>query len=244
MDTEQDSFALSSLGEALAGLSGKVEAQDARPLAAALVERMKVEQDSLAFSQLGLALAGLSGKLAAKDVQPLAAALVERMETEQDSFARSSLGLALAGLSGKLEAQDAGPLAAALAEAMKTRNSLDEVPRMATAWVTLERVAYAKLDLQKRIQAYIDFLRLPLVVGDARKALLDGLDQLAGEKFGGDLWRSWTGRLNRTKASRCGSTWVVPETASQDWAVTSAGVSAGLLSERQATATDQSLSNQ
>jgi len=38
-------------------------------------------------------------------------------------------------------------------------------------------------------QAYVDLLRLPLVVGDARKALLEGLDQIIGERFEGDLWR-------------------------------------------------------
>jgi hypothetical protein len=63
MESEQDYFALSRLGEALTGLNGKLEAKDVQPLAAALVKRMESEQDYSAVSALGTALAGLSGKL-------------------------------------------------------------------------------------------------------------------------------------------------------------------------------------
>jgi hypothetical protein len=203
METEQDS-ALSRLGQALAGLSGKIEAKDIQPLAAALVKRMETEQASYALSLLGQALAGLSGKLEAKDVQPGAAALVKRMETEQASDALSSLGEALAGLSGKLDAKDVQPLVVVLEEATKTRNDFEVIPGMAAAWVTLEPIAHGKLDDRKRVQAYVDLLRLPLVVGYARKALLDGLDQLTGEKFGGDLWRfvDWATESDEGKALR------------------------------------------
>ncbi len=204
MEREQRSDFLSKLGEVLAGLSGKLEAKDVQLLAAALVKRMESEQDSYALSLLGKALAGLSGKLVAKDVQPGAAALIKRMESEQDRYALSRLGEVLAGLSGKLETKGAQPLAAALEEAMRSRNNFAAVPRMAAAWVTFERIAYGKLDDRKRVQAYIDLLRLPLVVGDARKALLDGLDQLAGEKFEGDLWRfvDWATESERGQALR------------------------------------------
>jgi hypothetical protein len=75
---------------------------------------------------------------------------------------------------------------------------------LTSQWVALERAANTHLDLQKRIQAYIDLLRLPLMVGDARKALLDGLEQLTGEKFEGDLWRfvDWATESNRGQALR------------------------------------------
>lgn len=126
------------------------------------------------------------------------------MESERDSSALSLLGEALAGLSGKLEATGAQPGAAALEEAMRTRNDFEAVPGTAAAWVTLEPIAYRKLDDQKRVQAYVDLLRLPLVVGDARKALLDGLEQIAGEKFEGDLWRfmDWATESEEGKALR------------------------------------------
>jgi hypothetical protein len=44
----------------------------------------------------------------------------------------------------------------------------------------------------------------PLLVGDARKALLDGIDRISGEKFEGDLWRfvDWATVSDRGKALR------------------------------------------
>jgi len=206
MKTEHDTDALFSLGETLAGLSGKLEAKDAQAFAVALVERMKTEHDSDALDSLHEALTWLSGWIEAKDVQPRATALAKRMEREQDGLVLSMLGKALAGLGRKLEAQDLQRAATALGEAMKTseRVSFAQLSRMATAWVMLERVAYTDLSLQKRVQAYVDLLRLPLVVGGARKALLDGLEQLTGEKFEGDLWRfvDWATESDKGKALR------------------------------------------
>jgi hypothetical protein len=43
--------------------------------------------------------------------------------------------------------------------------------------------------MQQRVQGYVDLLQLPLMVGDARKALLAGLEELTGQKFEGDVWR-------------------------------------------------------
>jgi hypothetical protein len=137
---------------------------------------------------VGAALAALSVKLDARDVEPGAVALVKRMEAEQNAFALWGLGGALAVLSEKLDARDVKRGAAALAHAIKNANGLD-LERLTVAWRDLEHVAYADLDLQKRIQAYVDLLRLPLVVEDPRKALLDGLEKLTGEEFEGDLWR-------------------------------------------------------
>ena len=136
---------------------------------------------------LSEALAGLGGKLEAKDVQALAATLVIRMKTEQDSNALSELGRALASLSGKLEAKDVQPGAAALAARMQTEHL--DLDSLATAWVSLEKVANAKHDIQQRVQVYVELLQLPLMVGAARKALLAGLEEMIGEKLDGDVWR-------------------------------------------------------
>jgi hypothetical protein len=198
----QDSNVLVDLGETVNNLTSKLDAKDVQPLVAALVERLKVEQNSDAVSELGLALAGLSSKLDAQNVKPVVATLVERIKVDQGTKALSALGLALAGLSSNLGAKDAQPSAAALKASMKTRNDLEDIPRMVKAWVPLEQVAYANLDPRTRIQTYVDLLGLPLVVGDARKALLDGLDQLTGEAFEGDLWRfvDWATESDEGKA--------------------------------------------
>lgn len=129
---------------------------------------METEQESDALWSLGQALAGLSGKLEAKAAQPLAAALLKRMETEQESDALSRLGEALARLSGRLDAKGAQPLVAMVAEATKTRNDFEAVPGMAAAWVTLEPIAYGKLDDRKRVQAYVDLL--PPALGGGRRS--------------------------------------------------------------------------
>ena len=56
-------------------------------------------------------------------------------------------------------------------------------------WVRFEAVADRDMDVQKRIQKYVDLLALPLVVEENRKSLLDGLEPLTGATFDGDLWR-------------------------------------------------------
>ena len=192
MKAEIDPYSLSLSGWILAGLSGKLDRGDVRPGAAALVERMKAETHSIPLSLLGETLAGLSEKLDSGDLIPGAAALVDRMKTETDSDRLSSLGKALAGLSGKLGSGAVQPGAAALVERMKTETDSDRLSSLGEALAALSKKAASSTspaDSPVSIADYVELLRQPFMVGEARKTLLDGLGKITHQDFHGDLWQ-------------------------------------------------------
>jgi hypothetical protein len=208
MKTEADSYSLGPLGSALGSISPKLERQDVAPLAVALVERMKTEHDSVALRSLSLALGSISPKLERQDVAPLAVALVERMKTEKETYTLADLGSALDSLSAGVQG---GGSIDHLFEKLAVR-SIRECNEYMVAGLAKGMVALRPglpnpitLSIYHRPvrieQVYLDLLKSPFVVGEARANLLEGLEQATGQKFNGDLW-SFVDWATRTDAGR------------------------------------------
>jgi hypothetical protein len=132
-------------------------------------------------------------------VEPATAALVERMKGAKALDSLLALGKALSAIESHVRPQEAQQGLKLLSPtSQKTLWDAD----CAAAWVRLEQVADRDLDAGKRIQKYVDLLAVPLVVGEARTPLLEGLETLTGAKFEGDLWKfvDWATTTDRGKA--------------------------------------------
>jgi hypothetical protein len=184
---EKGPGAIANLGAALELVSERVVYRDVQAASAALVERMKTETDMESLVCLAEVLRSLSGRLMPRDIQAAVATLVGRVKTEENSGSRTKLSEALAGFSDYLRPEDARISLANLSKLAQV-----EVPgkNQAVAWTRLEAVAHREMGVPKRMQEYVDLLGSPLVVGEAREALLGGMEGLAGPnvKFDGDLW--------------------------------------------------------
>jgi hypothetical protein len=161
---------------------------------------MKTEIDGGSLVSLGHALAALSPKLEGKDVVPGAEAIVARMKTEKDNLSLASLGEALGSLFSK-GGNTAMLIPAVNAVIVATKTEWDPM--------SLRGLTHALTGLAPRLtspillpiyghpvttaQVYADLLKQPMVVGDARSVLMDGLEQTTGTKFGNNIWQfvSW-----------------------------------------------------
>ena len=81
------------------------------------------------------------------------------------------------------------PWAVSLVERMKKETYGEAANSLGVAFARLEPTANSNMLLRDRIQQYIELLKLPLVVGEGRKALLSSLEKLTHEKFDGNIWR-------------------------------------------------------
>jgi hypothetical protein len=124
------------------------------------------------------------------------------METEQDSRTLESLGKALAALSAKLEPKDVQPGVAALLRFLEDANEHQET--LVHVWLELEWVAKYGDPVRENFDRYVKVHQFPLMIGRQRRAVLDGLEKLTGEKFEGDLWRfvNWATPSGDTKPRR------------------------------------------
>jgi len=208
MKTETDSSSLAVLGRALGSLSGKLERQDVAPGVAALVARMKTETDVSSLASLGGALGSLSGKLERQDVAPAAAALVARMRTETGILSLASLGKVLGSLSAGLNNKiNLIPAFEALVTRAGHESFVDFLTPLTEDLVTLGPALPNPVSLSiyphpvRVEQVYVDLLKSPFIVGDARAELLKGLEQATGQTFSGDIW-SFVAWATETDAGR------------------------------------------
>jgi hypothetical protein len=201
-----DSDVLVGLGLALGSLSAKLERRDVAPGAAELVASMRTERDSRVIPSLGWALSSLSARLKRQDVVPGIALLVARIKTEADGQALASLTWALTLLGGRLERQDAVLVFGKIAKA--TGGSNQFIPSALTSGLIAlgpelpNPVRLSVYPHPVRIeQVYVDLLKSPFMVGEARAELLKGLEQATGQKFSGNLW-SFVDWATETDAGR------------------------------------------
>ncbi len=208
MTTEADSDNLANLGWALGSFRTRLERQHIARAAAVLVARMKTEKDTDSLMNLGWTLGSLSTKLEGQDVAHGAAVLAARMKTETNPVALDRLKQTLASISMRLKIERGGVPAF---EELVT-NTVRASDRNELNWFTRELV-----DLRATLpnpvslsiyphpvrieQVYVDLLKSPLLVGDARAELLKGLEKAAGQTFSGDLW-SFVDWATNTDAGR------------------------------------------
>jgi hypothetical protein len=188
LPSEPDSVIAGHLAVALSSVAAKLPAEDARAAASSVWARMKTAREVFVVAQLGAALGDFSGSLERGVVRPIAAELVRRMETEQNSYALVQLGNTLARLGAKLEPEDVRRGAVAIASRMRIATAGTD--GLAQAWVSLSSSAHRGLDQRARVQAYVEILQLPLMVGKARSVILTGLENALGngQRFENDLW--------------------------------------------------------
>jgi energy-coupling factor transporter ATP-binding protein EcfA2 len=194
METETIPLALVSLSETLGSLSAKLERQDVLPAAELLVSQMNTATEAHVLERLGSVFASLSAKLERQDAVPLAGILVSRMKTETNADALASLALALASLSAKLDRKDIAPALDILVVRMSREWNGAWLARLTATAVAFgpslpSHVSPSANSEPVRVeQVYVDLLKSPFVVGQARSQLLAGLEKATGQSFADNLW--------------------------------------------------------
>jgi hypothetical protein len=125
-------------------------------------------------------------KLSADDPRHLAGRTAIRSET--DSIHVSELGESLVKITAKLEAEKIKRIAIVLSKKLEAETDTDL--RLSVC------VILARLEIQVHpenswlgIDNYVKSLRDPFAIGNEQKALLDGLGNITGQDFHGDLWQ-------------------------------------------------------
>lgn len=178
---------LHPLAETLEFLEPFLTDSQKRLIAAALLERLEsVEGPDLAV--VVEALSHLKEELRSEQVQQIITTMARQLKKEEGGFWVGLLGKTLARLRKDLPSGYARMGATEVLEHLKKETSARILTSLAETWSRLEPIAYRDVSRSKRLQVYVDLLNHPLVVGESRQALLEGVEQIVGESFDGDHW--------------------------------------------------------
>lgn len=197
------------LGRALGNLSDKLDPTDVRDGIVTLFAQIHSSQpiEVSLLAELGEALAGFKEKLSSAELRAGAAVLSASLTRVclSEFYSEDDLeGLArpLDALGEKLESKDAQPILADLG--LLINNTHHDLSALIGAWCTLETAANADRDPQKRVEAYVNLLKLPFMIGYAQNELLSGLETLTSKNFDGNLWNfvDWVTQSEKGKGYR------------------------------------------
>jgi hypothetical protein len=138
--SEKDANARSSLAEALAALSIRLDPAGAAAIARTVAESLRAEKDRDAYKQLAKALTALSVGLDPADAAAIARTVAESIRAEKAASARSQLAEALAALLVRLDPVEAAGLCGRAA-------------RTVAESIQAEKDAYARSSLAEALAA-------------------------------------------------------------------------------------------
>ena len=133
MEPEKDSWSLSYLAKALAGLGEGLPPQQAADGAKMLVSRIESEKNGNSIINITEALSGLSEWLPQGQAVELAQRLLSQMEAEKNLLRFNSLGIALAGLGEGLPPQQAADGARMLVSRMESEKNGNNIIKITEA---------------------------------------------------------------------------------------------------------------